>query len=197
MRKGPFTGALDRERSVVHALGFSGNGVAPSALILRILGRQALGVDGRRHTIRPHRRATRAASPRAAAQGRRDRRARLGRSQRELRGTHSPSHGSRNLAATAREHHHAATTRRPLVTADSRRPARRSPDKKQCLTQHECSPRSTSPRSARARCARPGSTGSPATKRLDVRVREPSPGANAEAGRQRLVSPRPDRRASQ
>jgi glycine/D-amino acid oxidase-like deaminating enzyme len=41
----PFTGRLSGDGDVLYGLGFSGNGVAPSALIGRILGRQALGVE--------------------------------------------------------------------------------------------------------------------------------------------------------
>jgi glycine/D-amino acid oxidase-like deaminating enzyme len=40
----PFTGTLGDER-IVYGLGYSGNGVAPSALVGRILGRRALGID--------------------------------------------------------------------------------------------------------------------------------------------------------
>lgn len=41
----PFTGRLGEEGNVLYGLGYSGRGVAPSALIGRILGRQALGLD--------------------------------------------------------------------------------------------------------------------------------------------------------
>jgi glycine/D-amino acid oxidase-like deaminating enzyme len=40
----PFTGRLGADGAVLYGAGFSGNGVGPSALLGRILGRQALGV---------------------------------------------------------------------------------------------------------------------------------------------------------
>ena len=39
----PFVGCLEAESLVVYGLGYSGNGVAPSALIGRMLGRKAIG----------------------------------------------------------------------------------------------------------------------------------------------------------
>jgi glycine/D-amino acid oxidase-like deaminating enzyme len=41
----PFTGRLGREGKVLYGFGYSGNGTAPSALIGRTLGRQALGIS--------------------------------------------------------------------------------------------------------------------------------------------------------
>jgi glycine/D-amino acid oxidase-like deaminating enzyme len=41
----PFVGALGDHGNILYGLGFSGNGVGPSALIGRILGRKALGRD--------------------------------------------------------------------------------------------------------------------------------------------------------
>jgi glycine/D-amino acid oxidase-like deaminating enzyme len=41
----PFVGTLDGERRVLYGLGYSGNGVGPSALIGRILALSALGVE--------------------------------------------------------------------------------------------------------------------------------------------------------
>jgi glycine/D-amino acid oxidase-like deaminating enzyme len=41
----PFAGILDAEGRVVYGLGYSGNGVGPSALLGRILARLALGID--------------------------------------------------------------------------------------------------------------------------------------------------------
>jgi glycine/D-amino acid oxidase-like deaminating enzyme len=41
----PFVGALDREERVLYGLGYSGNGVGPSALVGRILALRALGSD--------------------------------------------------------------------------------------------------------------------------------------------------------
>lgn len=41
----PFTGRLGEHGNVLYGLGYSGRGVAPSALIGRILGRQALDLD--------------------------------------------------------------------------------------------------------------------------------------------------------
>jgi glycine/D-amino acid oxidase-like deaminating enzyme len=41
----PFVGALGDHENVLYGLGFSGNGIAPSALVGRILGRRALGLD--------------------------------------------------------------------------------------------------------------------------------------------------------
>ena len=40
----PFVGRLDAHSDVLYGIGYSGNGVAPSALIGRILGRLALGI---------------------------------------------------------------------------------------------------------------------------------------------------------
>lgn len=41
----PFVGALDADERIVYGLGYSGNGVGPSALIGRILALKALGVE--------------------------------------------------------------------------------------------------------------------------------------------------------
>jgi glycine/D-amino acid oxidase-like deaminating enzyme len=41
----PFVGSLDRDGRVLYGLGYSGNGVGPSALVGRILALRALGID--------------------------------------------------------------------------------------------------------------------------------------------------------